>query len=79
MTRAFWMHEQGKLKEVGRRPVATVPGTESLDSHVALIQARIPLDLQAVAEVLKHAVVALAGERYRRTGGQPGVVRWSLR
>jgi len=48
-----------------------------VDSTVALIQALIPLGLQAVAEALDAEVTALAGERYRRTGGQPGLVRWS--
>jgi transposase-like protein len=77
MKRVFRMREQGKVKEVGRRALATVPGTESIESKVALIQALIPLGLQAVAEVLEEEVIALAGERYRRVGGQPGVVRWS--
>ena len=77
MQRVFRMREQGKLKEVGRRTLATVPGIEQIESQVALIQALIPLGLQAVAEVLEQEVVTLAGERYSRAGGQPGVVRWS--
>ena len=48
-----------------------------MDSTVALIQALIPLGLQTVAEALEAEVTALAGERYGRTGGQPGLVRWS--
>jgi transposase-like protein len=47
-----------------------------VDTTVALIQALIPLGLTAVAEALKAEVVTLAGERYSRTGGRPGVVRW---
>jgi len=43
---------------------------------VALIQALIPLGLHAVGEALEAEVGALAGARYRRTGGRPGVVRW---
>jgi putative transposase len=77
MRRVFRIREQGKVKEVGRRAVATVPGSDQLASKVALIQALIPLGLQAVAEVLEEEVIALAGERYRRVGGQSGVVRWS--
>lgn len=77
MKRVFQMRKQGKVKEVGRRTLATVPGTEQIESQVALIQALIPLGLQAVAEVLEQEVVTLAGERYSRAGGQPGVVRWS--
>ena len=76
MKRVFQMREQGKIKEVGRRALATVPGIERIESKVALIQALIPLGLQAVAEVLAEEVVALAGTRYSRVGGQPGVVRW---
>ena len=77
MRRVFRIREQGKVKEVGRRAGAIVPGTDQLASKVALIQALIPLGLQAVAEVLEEEVIALAGERYRRVGGQAGVVRWS--
>jgi transposase-like protein len=44
---------------------------------LALIQALIPLGLLAVAEALKQEVAALAGERYSRKGGLPGLVRWS--
>jgi hypothetical protein len=68
---------QGKVKEVGPRGLATVPAAEDVDSTVALIQALIPVGLKAVAEILEAEVVALAGEWYRRTGGQPGLVRWS--
>ena len=48
MKRVFEMREQGKMKEVGRRALATVPGTARIKSKVALIQALIPLGLQAV-------------------------------
>ena len=49
---------------------------EESDSTVTLIQALIPLGLHAVGEALEAEVVALAGARYRRTDGRPGVVRW---
>jgi len=48
-----------------------------VDSRLALIQTLIPLGLKAVAEALEAKVIALGGERYGRTGGQPGVVRWN--
>lgn len=51
-------------------------GIEVVEARVALIQALIPLGLEAVAEALQAEVVALAGERYARTGGRPEVVRW---
>ena len=67
---------QGKVKDVGLRGLATVPAAESVDSKVALIQALIPLGLNAVAEALEEEVTALAGAWYSRTGGLPGAVRW---
>jgi transposase-like protein len=50
---------------------------EDLNAKVALIQALIPLGLQAVQDLLAEEVTQLAGPRYARTGGQPGLVRWS--
>ncbi len=51
-------------------------GQEAVEARVAMIQALIPLGLEAVAEALQQEVVALAGERYARAGGQPERVRW---
>ena len=48
----------------------------SLDVKVALIQALIPVGLQAVQDLLEAEVEALAGARHQRTGRQPGLVRW---
>lgn len=48
----------------------------SLNSRVELIQALIPLGLEAVGDVLHQEVTALAGARYQRSGGQPGYARW---
>ena len=67
---------QGKVKDVPGAPAAAGVPTEEIDAKVALIQALIPLGLQAVAEVLEAEVEALAGTRYGRAGGRPGVVRW---
>ena len=39
---------------------------EQIDSRVELIQALIPLGLDAVKDLLQQEVKALAGERYRR-------------
>jgi len=47
---------QGKVKDVGLRGLATLPVPESVDSTVALIQALIPLGLNAVAEALEAEV-----------------------
>ena len=47
-----------------------------LDAKVELIRALIPLGLMAVSEMLEGEVTALAGARYRREGGPPGLVRY---
>ena len=49
---------------------------EELDARIALIQALIPLGLQAVEETLQAEVKALAGERYSRQGGHAHYNRW---
>jgi len=76
MKKVFRIQRQGKVKDVGLRGLASVPAVEDVDSKVALIQALIPLGLEAVAEALKAEVTALAGEWYSRRGGRPGAVRW---
>lgn len=55
-------------------PLATVP---EVDTRVALIQALIPVGLEAFHAELQRELVSLVGERYARTGRQPGLVRWS--
>jgi transposase-like protein len=67
---------QGKVEDLDRREAEQHAALTGLDAMVALIQDLIPLGLQAFAEVMQAEVAALAGEKYRRTGGQPGVVRW---
>jgi len=74
MKRVFRVLRKGKVKPID---LSTLSAPEDLDAKLALIQALIPLGLQAVAEALKQEVIALAGKRYSRTGGLPGVVRWS--
>lgn len=49
-----------------------------LNVRVALIQALIPLGLEAVAELLQHDVEGLVGPRYARGGPRtPGLHRWT--
>ena len=69
MTSVVRMQGQGKGKDVGLRGLATGPGAERVAATVALIQARIPLGLHAVAEPLEAEGTPLAGEGNRRTGG----------
>ena len=63
----------GKCKT---RPEGAWDGA-AVDATVAVIQALIPLGLQAVGNALEAEVTALAGARYQRAGRQPGHVRWS--
>ena len=70
------IQRQGKVKDVKASAAASGLPTEEIETTVALIQALIPLGLHAVGEALEAEVIALAGTRYRRTGGHAGVVRW---
>lgn len=63
---------EGKVRPVRRRALASLPAVDDRASLVALIQAVIPLRLQAVGDVLNKEVTVLAGERYRRTGDEKG-------
>jgi transposase-like protein len=74
MKSVFRIRRKGKVKPIA---LSTLSAPEDLDTKLALIQALIPLGLLAVAQELKREVAALAGERYSRTGGLPGIVRWS--
>ena len=67
---------QGKVKAAKSREVEHHPAPTDLDTMIPLIQALIPLGLQAFAEVMQAEVAHLAGARYSRTGGQPDLVRW---
>jgi putative transposase len=62
----------GTQLEAGERRA----GLEAVEARVAMIQALIPLGLEAVGEALRQEVVTLAGERYARAGGRPDLVRW---
>ena len=53
----------------------TAAQVAELDSRVALIQALIPVGLQAVEELLQAEVTQLAGARYQRSAAKAGV-RW---
>jgi len=74
MKRVFRVSKKGKVKPI---VLSHLSVRQDLDPKLALIQALIPLGLLAVAEAFQQEVMTLAGERYCRTGGLPGVVRWS--
>jgi transposase-like protein len=64
----------GKRAEAGGGGV--VAKGNGWDARVELIQALIPLGLEAVQDLLQQEVTALAGARYQRGGGVPGYARW---
>lgn len=70
----------GRGKRGARRGFDRVGRAEGvaagLNGRIELIQALIPLGLEAVEDVLQQEVTALAGERYARGGGQAGHARW---
>ena len=67
--KASTAHQPSKTAQL---PIPLDDGSVTL----AMIQALIPLGLRAVEEALQQEVSALAGARYARHGGAPGVVRW---
>ena len=76
MRNVIRLTKEGKVRPIRRRAVDAIPAVDERASLIALIQTLIPLGLQAVGDVLEAEVTDLAGERYSRTGGQPGYVRW---
>jgi transposase-like protein len=76
MSNVIRITKEGKVRPVRRRALDAIPAVADQASLIALIQAVIPLGLQAVGDVLEAEVTKLAGERYRRTDGQSGLVRW---
>src|SRR3990172_5468353 len=70
------MDRHGKAKPVPSASLGPGCGLEDLDTRVALIQALIPLGLQAVDDLLQQEVLALAGPRYAHRDGHPDLVRW---
>jgi putative transposase len=70
---------KGKKTKVLGEPVVVSPEefvAMEIDAKVELIQALIPIGLMAISETLEGEVARLAGERHRREGGQPGLVRY---
>jgi len=64
------------VKAATHQDMTSHPALTDLDTMIPLIQALIPLGLQAFAEVMQAEVAHLAGPKYSRTGGQPNCVRW---
>ncbi|MFN9117070.1 MAG: transposase [Gemmatimonas sp.] len=57
-------------------PSAAPAPVEANSLAVAMIQALIPLGLQAVEDAQQQEVLALAGPRYTHADGRPAIARW---
>lgn len=66
---------KNQLRTAAQQAMALDDGTLTTAAAVAVIQARIPLGLQAVEAALVEEVSALAGPRHARHDGHPAVVR----
>ncbi len=77
MPRIMWIDKNHKTARIHKEAFKGLPaGLEDVNTRVALIQALIPLGLQAVEEVLQQVVRTLAGPRYARDDRSPHLVRW---
>lgn len=71
------IRRQGQSTAVIEATLEELPaGQAAVDAKVALIQSLIPLGLLHVADALRQEVEMLAGPRYARQGGRPGLVRY---
>ena len=68
------IRRKGKRQPMAPVALTTVP---EVDTRIALMQALIPVGLAAFHGELQRELVSLVGERYARTGRQPGLVRWT--
>jgi len=66
-----------KPKDVSRKRLAGMPvEPDPRRQRVEMIQALIPIGLEAVGQELKRELEDLTGPRYAREGGREGLVRW---
>ena len=61
---------------VGNGEVKVDADTLELDGRVAMIQALIPIGLEAVDDVLQRQVLELVGDRYDRKDFDQPLRRW---
>ncbi len=66
-------NRKGRLKNNDETVAGDWP---QIDARAELIQALIPIGLEAVNDLLQQEVVSLVGVRYSRSGGESGYARW---
>ena len=67
---------RAERKGEDQRTAAVEQAITDMDVRVEMIQALIPLGLEAVHEVLQGAVSELAGPRYQRGAADRRCYRW---
>lgn len=72
MRRVLRIGKEGKSKLSRKEKYVT----GDIQTKVEMIQALIPIALMAVGEQLEKEVEDLAGVKYSRQGGRPGLYRW---
>ncbi len=66
-----------KPRDVSRKRMAGIPvDTDPRRQRIEMIQALIPIGLDAVRQELDREIEELTGLRYARHGGREGLVRW---
>ncbi len=75
MSKVLRVTRHGQGGSLGSRHAQGLP--EDLSTRIAVIQALIPLGVEAIEDALKEDVARLAGPRYVRHLRTPGHVRWS--
>ncbi len=66
-------NRKGRRKDVDQAITGDRP---QIDARAELIQALIPIGLEAVNDLLQQEVVSLVGARYSRSGGEGDYARW---
>jgi len=64
---------KGRRKKINETMTDDLP---QIDARAELIQALIPIGLEAVNDLLQQEVVSLVGARYSRSGGEDDYARW---
>ena len=66
-------NRKGRRKDLDEAMTGDRP---QIDARAELIQALIPIGLEAVNDLLQQEVVSLVGARYSRSGGVGDYARW---
>src|SRR6476620_6829190 len=66
-----------QIDQKGKLQAVSASVAPEIDVRVALIEALIPIGLEAVMALIERELLDLVGERYARRGRRTGLVRWA--